>query len=68
MDIILGGFANDCLDKVSDKKIDDFELLMAEHDRDLILWFTGEAEFPHEHLLAIFSSIQEHMRTRKFDA
>ncbi|MEM7068705.1 MAG: succinate dehydrogenase assembly factor 2 [Pseudomonadota bacterium] len=57
MDIILGGFADQYLSSLSDIEVDDFEALMAEHDRDLIVWFTGEQAFPHDDLRSIFDLI-----------
>jgi antitoxin CptB len=60
MDIVIGGFANECLDDLSDSQIDAFEALMAEHDRDLIVWVTGEAPFPMEELKPIFEMVCTH--------
>ncbi|MEM9278896.1 MAG: succinate dehydrogenase assembly factor 2 [Pseudomonadota bacterium] len=61
MDIILGGFANARLDALSAEELDDFENLMQENDRDLLMWFTGEAEFPHEALQNIFRIVSDHL-------
>jgi len=55
MDIILGGFADQCLEKLDDTEIDAFEHLMNEQDRDLLIWFTGEVDFPHNALNAILN-------------
>lgn len=60
MDIIFGGFANERLSDLSDREIDDFEALMKEHDRDLLIWFTGEASFPFEELQDIFEIVRSH--------
>ena len=47
MDIVLGGFANERLDALSSQELDDFETLMQENDRDLLIWFTmGRLSFP----------------------
>ena len=62
MDIILGRFANDRLDTLNEDEIDTFEALMEEHDRDLLIWFTGEAEFPHVNLKPIFDCIGEYLK------
>lgn len=60
MDIVIGGFANECLADLSDAEIDDFEVLMSEHDRDLIIWVTGEEEFPHADLMPMFKRVCAH--------
>ncbi len=60
MDIILGGFADTCLDTLNDENVDKFEVLMSEHDRDLLVWFTGEAPFPHKDLVSMFDTVRSH--------
>ena len=60
MDIVLGGFANAKLDDLSEEMIGQFETLLIENDRDLLVWFTGEAEFPIDDLQTIFKLIAEH--------
>jgi len=67
MDIVIGRFANDMLDKLSDDDLDLFEALMAEHDRDLIIWFTGEAEFPIDETRPMFDMVRDHMNSYDFD-
>lgn len=68
MDIVIGGFAMDRLPELDERQIDDFEKLMAEHDRDLIVWFTNEAPFPHDELRGIFDTVCEYLKTRNFNA
>ena len=65
MDIILGGFAHDKLEELSDTELDDFEALLSEHDRDLIIWFTGEKQFPITRLQKIFDAISRYLSTEK---
>ena len=64
MDIILGSFADEILDSLDDTQVLDFEALMAEHDRDLLTWFTGEVEFPFEDLQPIFEMVRDHTLAR----
>lgn len=64
MDIVLGGFADELLDQLSDDQIDSFEILMREHDRDLLVWFTGEEKFPHDDLRPMFDLVQKHAISR----
>ena len=63
MDIILGGFANARLDKLTKSELDAFEALMEESDRDLLIWFTGEADFPIHELRMIFDTVSGHLNT-----
>ncbi len=58
MDIILGRFATDHLPSMDDETIDAFEMLMSEHDRDLLTWFTGEVPFPLSDLETIFNEVR----------
>ena len=67
MDIVIGRFANEKLDSLSDDNLDLFEQLMAEHDRDLIIWFTGEQEFPDEETKPMFEMVREHMNSYDFN-
>ncbi|MGI9352247.1 MAG: succinate dehydrogenase assembly factor 2 [Rhizobiaceae bacterium] len=68
MDIILGGFANTRLRQLTDVELDEFEALMEENDRDLLVWFTGEAKFPIMELHAIFDTVSRHLSTSGSDA
>ncbi|MEM9331395.1 MAG: succinate dehydrogenase assembly factor 2 [Pseudomonadota bacterium] len=61
MDIILGKFADEMLESLTQKELDDFEALLLENDRDLLVWFTKEAEFPIVQLEEIFDSVSKHM-------
>ncbi len=67
MDIVIGRFANEKLDELSDKDLDLFETLMSEHDRDLIIWFTGEQPFPNEDTKPMFEMICDHMNSYDFN-
>lgn len=67
MDIVIGRFANEKIDDLSDADLDLFEALMAEHDRDLIVWFTGEQEFPEEDTKPMFEKVRDHMNSYDFN-
>ena len=54
MDIVLGGFANAMLDGLPEDMVEQFETLLIENDRDLLVWFTGEADFPIGELQTVF--------------
>lgn len=67
MDIVIGRFANEMIEGLSDDNLDLFEKLMAEHDRDLIVWFTGEQEFPDEDTKPMFEMVRDHMNSYDFN-
>ncbi len=60
MDILLGGFATDRIFALDAGELDQFEVLLAENDRDLLTWMTGEAEPPAEIRTAIFEAVLRH--------
>ena len=57
MDIILGGFADRHVMALGAKELDSFEAIMAEADRDLLSWFTGEQPVPAYIDRPLFDSI-----------
>ncbi len=67
MDIVIGRFANQKLEELSDENLDLFEKLMSEHDRDLIVWFTGEQEFPDDDTRLMFEMVRDHMNSYDFN-
>jgi antitoxin CptB len=46
MDLIMGRFADACIDRLSDQELDQLELLMEVPDPELFLWVTGERATP----------------------
>lgn len=46
MDLVLGRFADAHVATLSDEELDQFEALMEEQDRDLLIWLTGEEPTP----------------------
>lgn len=48
MDLLIGGYADAHLSTMSVQELDDFEMLMSEHDQDLLAWVTGQHEVPSE--------------------
>jgi antitoxin CptB len=53
MDLILGGFADDEMSKLSLEELNEHELMMSENDHDLYNWVSGKSEIPPELLSAI---------------
>ena len=43
MDLVLGRFADEHIDKLTDDELTVYEALMEVPDRDLLKWVTGEA-------------------------
>jgi antitoxin CptB len=48
MDLLFGTFADEKMASLNDVELDDHEMLMEEHDQDLLVWFTGQQETPDE--------------------
>jgi antitoxin CptB len=48
MDLLIGGYADAHLAVMTPQELDDFEMLMSEHDQDLLSWATGQHEVPVE--------------------
>ena len=48
-DKILGGFARATLDTLSDSELDEFEAILAEDDKDVWKWISGELPMPERY-------------------
>ena len=48
LDLILGAFARDHLDAMSDKQIDCYEAILDANEHDIYLWLTGQVPVPPE--------------------
>ena len=57
MDIILGGFAERHVMGLDTASLDLLEAIMAESDRDLLTWFTGEQALPDHIDKVLFDAI-----------
>ncbi len=49
MDMILGGFADAHLLRLSDIELDQLDALMEENDQDLYQWVSGQLPAPDQH-------------------
>jgi len=58
MDLVLGRFADAEIDRLDEREMDDFEVLMEAIDRDLFQWLTGEVPVPDEYDTGIFRRIK----------
>ncbi|WP_419913389.1 succinate dehydrogenase assembly factor 2 [Hoeflea sp.] len=57
MDLILGHFADQNIDRLSPKELDIFESILEIDDRDLIQWVTGEIAVPKDYDTDLFQRI-----------
>lgn len=48
MDLVLGRFSDAMIATLSESELDQFDALMEEQDRDLLIWLTGEAPTPDD--------------------
>ncbi|WP_306144086.1 succinate dehydrogenase assembly factor 2 [Roseibium sp. MMSF_3412] len=48
MDLLLGGFANAEIDRLSEEELLELEHLLTAHDQDLYAWMTGRKPLPPE--------------------
>jgi len=59
MDLILGGFAEECLGELGAAELDSYEALLSENDQDLYAWVSGQAPAPAP-LAAMVARIAAH--------
>jgi antitoxin CptB len=66
MDLIMGRFADEHIDQLSDQEIGDIERLAEQPDQTLLGWFTGEFETPAEFDTPVFRKMRDfHFRMRE---
>ncbi len=59
-DLLLGGFADAHLDRLSDKELSAFEALLEESDPDIYDWVTGKIAVPASHRGPVFLLLARH--------
>lgn len=57
MDLLLGSFADACLEALDDDQLDDLEHLMGAADTDLFTWLSGGKPVPAEYDTPIFHAV-----------
>ncbi|MCF8469200.1 MAG: succinate dehydrogenase assembly factor 2 [Parvibaculum sp.] len=64
MDLILGHFADNTLESLSDLELDQYEALIETEDTTLYNWITGREKLPSEHDTALLAQIRtfNHMK------
>jgi antitoxin CptB len=58
MDLIMGRFAEQNLDTMTDAELDIFELLIEAQDRDLLGWITNREEMPVNYDTPVFQALK----------
>ena len=67
MDLVLGRFADDNIDRLSDEELTVYEALMEVPDRDLLRWVTNEAPVPANYDTPVFHRVKAfHMRVEDY--
>lgn len=60
MDLIMGTFADSCVESLSAEDLDLYDQLLEIPDPDLYNWVSGREDVPEEHLTAVMSMLLEH--------
>ncbi len=63
MDALLGGYANERLDFMSDSELLEFESLMDESDNDLMNWILEREQIPDNRNSVILRKIIDYKKT-----
>ncbi len=58
MDLLLGRFADACLDRLDDEALGQFEALIEVPDRDLFAWVTGREATPGNYDTPLFRELK----------
>jgi antitoxin CptB len=58
MDLIMGQFADQHIDTLTDEDLDEFERLIEVPDRDLLGWLTGEIATPGNYDQPVFRKVK----------
>ncbi len=63
MDLVLGHFCDDELERLSDAELELYEALLSENDQDMLRWITGQDPVPAP-FEALFARIAAHAQAR----
>ena len=64
MDIVLGQFADEQLEKLTDDEMREFETVLEINDRDLLQWVTGEKPVPADIDTPFFRRLSDYGKIR----
>jgi antitoxin CptB len=59
MDLIMGRFADENIDRLNDQEVADLEHLSEQPDQSLLGWFTGEFSIPAEFDTPLFRKMRD---------
>ena len=59
MDLIMGRFADENIDRLSDEEVADLERMAEQRDQDLLGWFTGEFPTPAAFDTPVFRKMRD---------
>lgn len=57
-DLLMGRFADSCIEELSEAELDQYESLLEVPDHDLYVWVTGEAEIPSDYDTALMKRLR----------
>lgn len=60
MDLIMGTFADSCVDRLNEQELDLYDQLLEIPDPDLYDWVSGRKEVPAEHMTPVMTLLLEH--------
>ncbi len=58
-DLLLGQFANRYLNNLEDQQLDDYEVLLAQGDQNILAWVRGDLKIPANLNGIVFSLIKD---------
>ena len=62
-DLLLGQFANCYLNNLRDQQLDDYEVLLAQGDQNILAWVRGDLKIPENLDGIVFSLVKDFNRT-----
>ena len=66
-DLLIGGFAAAHLSEMSDRELDEFEVLLGYPDHDLFSWLKGGARVPETVVGPVFELLRDFDISKTFD-
>ena len=58
-DLLLGQFANRYLNNLHDRQLDDYEVLLAQGDQNILAWVRGDLKIPANLDSIVFSLVKD---------
>lgn len=62
MDILMGGFADDYLDDMTEDELSEFESILNLPDQDVYEWITGRRPTPLEYEGSVYTKLRDYCR------